>query len=302
MGFKQNLGQYYAEFSSHVMIQRFYLSKILDSHKSVIITGSPRSGTTWLAEILQQEKGAYMLFEPLSLKNKRVRKIGFDWRQFIPEGANWPEAESMFNDLSSGKYLTPWMLSHSERSGLLKADFFILKFVRANLLLPWLIDIIKPDRDPVFIVREPFSVVKSQLSHNWIEQKKVNFQLPVSRYSNEYYGQFEPILKKVETPVEFLIARWCLDNHYLLNHQDNDSKWITVKYEDLNSAPEREIRRICNRWKIDFKTEFIRAIDKKSKSSYGTDKVSASLLTTEDLDRGIKILRDFNLESLARIK
>ena len=68
----------------------YYIDQVISKGKkialndSILIVGSPRSGTTWLMEIFENIPGYSYIFEPLQLKwFPSSRKVGFDSSGFI---------------------------------------------------------------------------------------------------------------------------------------------------------------------------------------------------------------------------
>lgn len=214
-----------------------------DPKKNIIITGSPRSGTTWLQELFCSIEKTYPLFEPLHLvESPKVKELGFTGMQYIPEDYNWPEAKELFEKLFQGQYLTPFMTSLVDIDRLKDAEFLIIKDVRANSLLPWLVKQfdIKP---PIYILRHPCAVVASQLKAHWYKSSK--FTIPKTKFP-EQYTKYEHILKNINTTLEYVAARWCLDNIIPLGHSGNNKSWITVFYENLITNPQEEVPHIFN--------------------------------------------------------
>lgn len=278
-----------------MLIRKFYRQNSIISSRNIIITGSPRSGTTWLAELLQSEEKSFLLFEPLSLRNTKFKEIGFDWRQHIPLDKEWSEAEETFRKLFEGKYITNWMLSHSDKSSILKADHFILKFVRANLLLPWLAKKFETERKPIFIIRNPIEVVRSQMENNW-QHIPGSFLLPNSKFSENYYLQFQEILNSIKTPSEHLTARWCLDNYYLVNFPDQN-KWITVNYNELKKDPVRNVQQLFATLNINFTENLSKKLDVKSRSTYiksNTNNLSPKKFNEKEC---LTILKEFKMDN-----
>lgn len=289
-----------ANYKSKQLIEQFYLKNKLNSNNNIIITGSPRSGTTWLAEVFLKIQGGFMLFEPLSLTGvERVKDMEFDWRQHIPEDEIWTEATTYFEDLHKGKYLTPWMLSHSEKQTLLNTEFFILKFVRANLLLPWFIKSIQPQKKPVFIVRNPLSVVSSQMNLGWNNAPN-KFDIPIAKYANEFYQPYLEILGKINSTEEYLTAKWCLENGYLLKHEQNNILWITCIYENLKNNPEMELPQLFDRLQLPFNDSILQEIEKPSRSSYKEENNSETTLTPIQKDKCFEIIKQFGLEDFVK--
>ena len=60
---------------------------IKGSSENVFIFSTPRSGSTWLMELIWTQKGFKYCNEPLDLRNKLLRsKLGFDsWNQLYEE-------------------------------------------------------------------------------------------------------------------------------------------------------------------------------------------------------------------------
>lgn len=305
---KKKIIEKYANHKSQQIINSFYKTNLLNPSNNIIITGSPRSGTTWLAEIIEKNNDGIMLFEPLSLSGvPAFKKLGFDWRQHIPEDIEWNEAIDIFRKIYNGKYLTPWMLSHSDKNKLTSADFFILKFVRANLLLPWLIKHLTPQKKPIYIVRNPLSVLASQLELDWKHAPK-NFKIPKGNFLEKFYEPYINIIQNVNTTEGHLISRWCIENQYLLNHQKNNIDWIFTTYENLVKKSEEEFNSIFKRLELEINPNINLYLNKLSKSSYlnkseGSDhkeKLSEwkKKLSKKQIDNSYKLISDFGMEKI----
>ncbi len=216
----------------------------------------PRSGSTWLAELLLNIQDSFLIDEPLWSGNigssratyarcDEVKKLGFYFIQPIPQKADWPEAEEFFSKLLKvqvGKY---GLFMEGDLHQLLNTETFIFKFCYGNLLLPWLID--KFQIKPIFLIRHPCAVVHSQMNmphFNYI-LKQPEFIVPDFRFS-DCYKKYDHILKTIKYPEENLAAHWAISNHYLVTHPYNNDKWLTVAYENVYANFDEEIERIFN--------------------------------------------------------
>ncbi|MBW7941670.1 MAG: sulfotransferase domain-containing protein [Candidatus Kuenenia stuttgartiensis] len=238
----------FQHYQTYQKIKYFESINNFDPKKNIIITGSPRSGTTWLQELFCDIEKTYPLFEPLHLDGSpKFKEIGFEWGQYIPEDYNWPEAKELFESLFRGQYLTPFMISHARVAQLKNADFLIIKYVRANSLLPWFVrqfDI----RPPIYILRHPCAAIASQMKMNWYTCSK--FTIPKTKFP-EKYTKYEHILNNINTTLEYVAAKWCLDNIIPLNHHGNNRLWITVFYENLIANPHEEVPYIFYRLNLE---------------------------------------------------
>lgn len=93
---KRIVGRIQKEFLLSVI--RFKGFQATNNH---YIFSSPRGGSTWLMEVIQQITKEPVIFEPLfiGIKKHPLNKINFGWRQYIPEDAIWEEAKIIFDSI-----------------------------------------------------------------------------------------------------------------------------------------------------------------------------------------------------------
>lgn len=278
-------------------------SKInVNSLDHFLIFSDPRGGSTWLMEIIKQITNKPILWEPLHINMVPIlKKIGFGWRQYIPEKANWVEAKRFFNQLFDGKLLNFWIMQRTTKMELQHADQFIIKFCRGNALLPYLTSNYNFRYKPILMIRHPFAVVASQLKQGGWEKTKEQFEIPDTPY-NSHYIEHKDFLDSLKTKHEVLIATWCITNQIPLSHPKNNKAWITITYEELLIQPEITINRILKEWQISYD---ISKIDFKSQSSTtvsGSPELISERLhywkesfSTAEIDSMIRILNYFGV-------
>jgi len=205
-----------------------------------------------MAEVFNTVNNSLYLHEPLKKgRIKAFQKIGFDWHQFIPENASWPEAEALFQKLLSGQILNPALIERTENlDNLLNTHKLVLKFVRLNRMLPWVVNRFPDLNPPAFIIRHPCAVIYSQMNHgawNYVNQLSFPYRWtePSTKY-NEFYHIIKKGLPKVRSVEQHLAIAWCLDSLPLF-HQYNDKKWITISYEKAVLNRESILREIFDR-------------------------------------------------------
>ena len=219
---------------------------------NLLLCCEPRGGSTWIAEILREIPKTTVLWEPLHIRHMACfNKLCFAQKQYIPEQETWKEAETTFEQLFKGKILNNWTCTLSSPIDFITADQMIIKFCRANALLPWLTRVFDFIYEPLYLIRHPFAVVASQLSHGSWSKNFSTFNIPDSPY-NDLYIQHSDFLSSLKTQEDALVATWCLSNIVPLHHPKNNEHWITVYYEDLISNPERGLHRIFDRWGLPF--------------------------------------------------
>ncbi|MCB0790346.1 MAG: sulfotransferase [Flavobacteriales bacterium] len=222
----------------------------VDPADALLIFSQPRGGSTWLEEMVRTLPRTATIWEPLDLlNNPPFQRIGFWWRQYIPEDASWPEAEALFADLFAGRMLSPYLTRTSSIGELRAADRLVVKFVRGELLLPWLVRRFDLPR-PVLLVRHPCAVVGSMIKFKAWE----GHPLRIGTFPHphqEFIESHRALLDAVRTPEERQAAMWCITTGHLLKHPDNDRLWTTITYEELVLRTKDTLAKVFGAWGLD---------------------------------------------------
>lgn len=269
-----------------------------------LLFADPRGGSTWLAETLQSGLELEMLWEPLQPKLiPRWAALGFGWRQYIPAQAEWIAARRAFADLLGGRLLNRHICRYTRPRRLLASDRVLVKFCRGNALLPWLVEQFHFAHAPVYLVRHPFAVAASQMSHgHWDE---VRYDFDASAPFSEREGEHAAYLRTLTTRAELLVATWCLHNTPALDHPADDRAWITVFYEQLLCEPEAELRRIFSTWGLDLPARVLDAVRVPSKMTKDASALHDSAaqvakwqtkLSSADIERMSAVLDHFGVD------
>ena len=143
-----------------------------DLRDTIVVTGSPRSGTTWLSELFRELPGYKMLNEPLNLNSSVLARDvdRLEWRtHLLPETAA-PEVEDLLHRALTGRVAAPhmWRFRASTAVGRLVETVMnrnlVVKLIRAGRMLPWFSKRF-PVRTIVSIFRHPCAVVASQMNY-----------------------------------------------------------------------------------------------------------------------------------------
>src|SRR4030095_12900169 len=236
-----------------------------DPDEVIILSSDPRGGSTWFAQLINAIPQSAIVNEPLNLGQSPLAvKLKFSWRQYIPPGAQWPEAKVMFDKIFSGKYVTPGMGDLSTISEFKNARQLIIKFCRAHSLLYWLIKQYDFKKRPVHMFRHPLAVVASQVHHPQWHQSKIDCSFLTAPF-NEYYENERDYILSLETKEECLAATWCLSNMPLLKTPSPAIHFI--RYEEMLMNPEAVLTNIFAQWSMPVPAETFNLIRRKSKST-----------------------------------
>ena len=314
--------------SKQILTLLYHIDKFISKRKNfdikdtVLLAGSPRSGTTWLMELFESLPEYTYLFEPLQPQwFPNAVNAGFQGRMYVPKEKNWDEGQKYLEKIFSGKLvsrLPPYDNINSIMHRLLYKKL-IVKSVRITRILPWLLHHIKI-RDAFFIVRHPCAVVSSQIKTGFTGYSHIippfNNRNPTI---NEIVSEAKKIdfihdktlnkLKKLNKIEEVLAVTWCIDNMIPLN--EKKPKWSTIFYEKLVLEGEAELKSLFNR--IGEENAYKTAVTKLKEPSvvtYGNDRKlikSTDMqlskwkksLSEKQIDRILNVLSifDFNLYS-----
>lgn len=236
--------RYYFERVRLLILKRC-LAKRFTLNNVFVVTSSPRSGSTLLGQALTSIPRSCLLFEPLHLRQvPEAEAADFSWRTHIDPDKSWPQGENFLKGVFKGNVVNNWTAREMSVFRACLANKLVVKFVRANRLLPWMCNTFHLP-SPVFLIRHPCAVVASQLGFGW----KGN-QRPQTPSFLHQYPRFHQALEQTNSIEEFLASLWALDQlPALLTPYPHH--WTTVTYEELILQPERTLSTIFENWKLD---------------------------------------------------
>jgi hypothetical protein len=272
-----------------------FLAGRFDESNVLMLTSSPRSGSTWLGKALSTIPNSCLLFEPLQLTYvPEAKAAGFSWRTFVHPENKWPEGEAYLRRVFEGKMINEWTSREMSLLEACRSTTMIIKFVRANRLLPWISHIFEI-RSPILLIRHPCAVIASQLnSADW-----KNARRPGAPPYIKNYPLFESALSKTEGVEANLAATWALDQLPPLI-QEPPHPWTIVTYEELFLRPEITLIKIFQVWDLD--VDIDKAISRLKKPSSVVYKSGISgingwkkQLTDKQVSRIINTVEGFGL-------
>src|SRR5579871_6762090 len=203
----------------------------------IFVAGTGRSGTTWLAEALTRGTRRRVVFEPF--RNDRVPEwsgaVTFQYlRRADTTTSLLPQAASILRtsfrdewaDTLNGRFITTGRL---------------VKDIRANLMLAWLVEQLGPF-PLIHLIRNPLAVVHSWKRENWTATP-VELYLSQPQLLSDHLAPFEDLIRSTIHPLERVALSWCIQNHVALRDLRPEER-LVVFYEHLVADPEPQFRRI----------------------------------------------------------
>ncbi len=216
---------------------------MLDYSSIVILTGAPRSGTTWLAETLSAATGYPIFWEPFTptYDNQHVLNIPEFRRVYQSRKGNSQSLKRYLLRVFCGAVVNPTTVQKCSLFHVAFPKGWIIKCIHATMLVPWL-NCVFPQLKPIIIVRHPCAVIASQMRWGWWEDWK--------RYTGEDLMRcYAPVINDIEnfsvdlarlkTFEEILAAVWCFD--YVLVLQHPNDKNLLLSYEELLTRGEKTL-------------------------------------------------------------
>ena len=231
--------------------------KHIKINDTIVITGTPRSGTTWLMDILSIIPLYRTIFEPLNpYWFPDSRKLGYISRPYVPYNKTWETGKTYLQEIFTGNLHTRNHKYPIQTITLLKSLYakkLIVKFVRLNRLLPWIANSFQL-KQIFFIIRHPCAVIASQLNSGYTSYHSndgtykdiiptIDTVIKEIQEIHEFDADIKQILLKLRYPEEILAAIWCIDNYIPLVHATSN-QWETIVYEKLITNTKQEVNHL----------------------------------------------------------
>ena len=212
----------------------------------ILITGTPRSGTTFVGEILSHSKQLKYVYEPMNpdygypIKNYKCIICGCKvdkWYRYITKE----------NDLGYYKHF-----KHLINSKALQGKTALLKAPFSAFAAEWLNE--EFGARPIVMFRNPLSFVSSIKRMNW----PVDFKdfLEQEELMTEHLSEYKDEMIKVQNNPEDIIGNGILQYNvfysYIQKLQKAHPEWLYVKLEDLSENPVPNFKKIFEHFDLDF--------------------------------------------------
>ena len=262
----------------------------------VFITGSGRSGTSWLANICNYQNDFRYLFEPLNPSNLSINHC-IQWS--LPSNAASPVLDAML----LGKISNKWVNSRNKR---FFAKRRLIKEIRSNWMLPW-INKHYPKTKVVMIIRNPLDVAASrktlsQRSDNsqWVWLPRLDELLKETSITDALSKQqFEALHAQIGNGVVMeAVADWCINNLLILDQPERKSLYI-VYYEELINDGIEVVTRLLNHIDVNVTQNIKQALTQRSETSRSNVETKwHDVLTSQEHKQIMDLLALFEIQKL----
>lgn len=224
--------------SRHWMARKLFRETDEDPGRTLVVAGTARSGTTWLADLIAAGVPSRLMFEPFH-RGKLPQISSLPLFPYLRQGEIHPVLESFADEVVTGRIRHPWIDS---QVACLRPSRRIVKDVRVNLLLHWLIDQY-PQLPVAIVLRHPCAVVLSRMRAGWSAEDDLQDMLAQESLRHDFLNDRLPVIRAAQEPEERHALVWCV--HYLVPLTlVAPGKARFLFYEDLCADPDGEVRRL----------------------------------------------------------
>lgn len=222
------------------IVKNVALSRLMvennDYRTTVFLAGTGRSGTTWIANIINYKNAYRLMFEPFhSQKVGLVRH--FRYRQYIRPENREKKFMRPAKAILSGKVRNTWVDILNRK---LYVSRRLVKDIRSNHFLKW-IKTNFPEIPIILLLRHPCAVAYSKLKLGW--ETHLDEFLAQDELVADYLDPFRSEIESAKTTYEKHIFMWCIENYVPLK-QFSDGEIHLTFYENFCMHPEREVERL----------------------------------------------------------
>jgi hypothetical protein len=216
----------------HPTCRRLYRDENGDTSSTVLVAGTGRSGTTWVAELLGAGTPCRIMQEPFHARYVEAYR-GFSYFQYMRPEQDDEALLAYCQKVFSGRLRHPWV---DAGVATLRPQRRVIQEIRANGFLRW-ITMRFPEMPLVFVLRHPCAVVLSRMELEWDTDRDIAAFLEQPQLVSDHLGPYLDLIRSADSPAEKHAVVWCLSNLVPLR-QFPAGELPVFFYEDLVRDPE----------------------------------------------------------------
>ncbi|WP_013321232.1 sulfotransferase domain-containing protein [Gloeothece verrucosa] len=298
------------------LAQKFFIDLAGDTKNTIFISSSPRSGSTWLAEIIEYITKSRFIFEPF-----HTGQVNFGLPNtrplYLRPQSEYPQYKEAIEKIVNGKIKSQWTDTLNKQ---ILPKKRLIKAIHSNLMLKWLM-VNYPDIKFIYLLRNPFSVSLSIARMGG--DIHLEDMLSQETLVKDFLADKIDIINSANTAFEKAMVRWTIEQFVPLSLFENDDNILIIFYENLCLNTEKEISKISKFLQEDIDNTDVSSLKKMIKKPSATaflainkslktevnkaeyDLKSKNKLTEwqnsveqSQIDYGLKLLQAFNLDKL----
>jgi hypothetical protein len=249
------------------------------SGKPILVTGGPRTATTWVGRVIAQADPVHYIHEPFNIDNRPCvcgHQINY-WFQYVSsknastfENHFSHQLWSPFHFYNLMNLVNTYRIQRSPRETLRAFKNFTISIFKSRPLIKdplavfsadWLAS--KFNADVLVLIRHPAAFVSSYKKLNWLHPLSHFLDQPA--LMRDHLSPFEEEIREYERNEADLVGQaallWKLIYFRVLKYKEDYPNWIFVRHEDLSLNPHLEFQKIFNQLGVEFSRKVINKIE-----------------------------------------
>ncbi len=251
----------------------FNLPIKIDSKETIFISGVPRSGSTWVMELLETLPNYKTLFEPFHIDFfPEIKELDMTPNKYLDPHKTYPKIDDYLKRIISGKKNSKKPHIHNSWiASRMLADKLIIKSVRTNRMLPHISKNFQL-KQIYLLIRHPCAVINSQIE-KWGTGYYLKFNQPLPRdfiikevLTIPDIKNNEKLVKKIKninSSTELLALIWAVNYLIPLSYKKKIN-WHIISYEKLLLESKDELEKIFKKIGEDIPEKALKRINKPS--------------------------------------
>jgi hypothetical protein len=265
----------------------------------LFIASFSRSGSTWLANLVNFRNEYRYIFEPIF--PGRVELFShYHRKQYLRPEDDDPVYLEPMKKLLGGRYYDRWIDVRTRRY---RSARMLIKEIRGNLLLGWLKNHF-PHIKLVLLIRHPLATAHSNVACRWPGSFAKYLSQPA--LVNDYLHRYVPIVERCRSSIEKKVLQWCIE-HSIAFEQLTLHEYYPVFYESLYTDPEGQLKNLFRYAAVEWDPHVLGSVAVPSHTSREKSAVRRggsplnqwrSKVKEDVLRRSMRILESFGLHRL----
>ena len=239
---------------------------------NVFVFTTPRSGSTWLMELIQSQPGFKCCSEPLDLRVEGVSEnLGLDSWEDLYQDESWPQVKAYFEGLCSGriKFLNqspfiPFYRPYTKRLVAKVSHGGEAQIERLSQSCGARV---------VFLLRHPIAVSLSRVETPRLEAfLRSDYRKNFSQEEQDFAWD----IIRSGSDLQKGVLDWCLQNAVPLRNLERE--WIVISYEELVLAPEPILSRLTTGLDLESPSRLYNGLSRPSETVRKSDQLTADVL------------------------
>lgn len=255
--------------------------------KPILITGSHRSGSTWVGRMIAKSPLVGYIHEPFNIKHRPgICRAHFDyWFTYLCDDNALlyrddlascltfryqlsEELKAVRNPKDIARLLRDYVIFTSYRTLKKRA---LMKDPIAVFSTEWLTR--EFNMDVIVLIRHPAAFAGSLKKANWSYPFSHFLQQPllIKHYLEEFEDQIKEFAREHKDIIDQAILLWNLIHYMILKYKEKHPNWMFIKHEELSADPIYGFSKIFHALQLPYSKQVQNKIMKFSSSKNSTE-------------------------------